>query len=607
MDPIIIVLIMMAAVVVSSWIVRMLPIPVPLPLIQIALGYAITAIGHLGVDLNPHIFMFLFLPPLLFLDGWRIPKEGLAKDVGVIMQLAFGLVFLTVLGVGFLINWIIPAIPLPVAFALAAVISPTDPVAVSAIAAKVPFPKRIMHILEGESLFNDASGLVCLKFALIAALATTVASDPGTASYEFKLSAAAFDFTKMVIGGLFIGVAVTWLTSQLKVQISRRWGEESGTQILISLVIPFVSYMIAELLEFSGVLAAVAAGITMSFSEIRSQVMAATRIRRGAVWDAIQMLANGAMFVLLGEQLPRLVGKMPEIAEFVGHEDSFWLLLYIVIITAALLAIRFIWVAISIQLKLRIADTRGTLAQNAPSSDTTPPVFKHGWVGKFERMQSSIVPFIKNIFPFCVTFFKTSFRPLNSRLAGAMTLAGVRGSITMAAVLSISLSIQSRDLVIFLASGVILLTLIIASVTLPWVLKGLEMPLTHEGNLREKEDLARINAAEEAIKAIEHFQHQIAINSDQPDLYVDAANRIMSTYRSKIQMRQYANATAGNDSDISPETVRKIESIERQMRIRALTAERNAIYQQAKDRLISEETMNKLIREIDLAEFSISS
>lgn len=604
MDPIIIVLIMMTAVVVSSWIVRILPIPVPLPLIQIVLGYAITAIGHLGVDLNPHIFMFLFLPPLLFLDGWRIPKEGLAKDAGAIMQLAFGLVFLTVLGVGFLINWMIPSIPLPVGFALAAVISPTDPVAVSAIAAKVPFPKRIMHILEGESLFNDASGLVCLKFALIAAIAATAVSDPTAIPYEFKLSEAAADFTKMVIGGLLIGVVVTWSISQLKVQISRRWGEESGSQILISLVIPFLSYLIAELLEFSGVLAAVAAGITMSFSEIRSQVMAVTRIKRGAVWDAIQMLANGAMFVLLGEQLPKLVGKMPQIAAFIGHENSLWLLLYIIIITAALLAVRFIWVAISVNLKLRISDTKTALAEKNGLSNISPSGFKNGWSGRIERTKTSMINFAKNLVPFCTTFVKTSSRPFNSRLAGAMTMAGVRGSITMAAVLSISMSIESRDLVIFLASGVILLTLILASVTLPWILKGLELPLTAEGHQKEKEDYARIIAAEEAIKAIEQFQHKISINSDEPDLYVDAANRIMSTYRAQIQMREYA--TGGSESNISPETVRKIESIERQMRLKALTAERNSIYQQAKNRTISEETMARLIKEIDLREFSIS-
>ena len=134
---------------------------------QIVLGYLIAQfLGGLSAELNPHVFMFLFLPPLLFLDGWRLPKDALKKDLGTITQLAFGLVFFTVLGIGLLIYWMIPEIPLPVAFALAAVISPTDPVAVSAIAQKVPFPSRMMHIL--RSRCYDASGLVCLKFAVAA-------------------------------------------------------------------------------------------------------------------------------------------------------------------------------------------------------------------------------------------------------------------------------------------------------------------------------------------------------------------------------------------------------------------------------------------------------
>ncbi len=104
------------------------------------------------------IFFLLFLPPLLFLDGWRIPKEGLFRDKGTILELALGLVVFTVVGVGYFINWMIPAMPLAVAFALAAIVSPTDPIAVSAIASRVPIPRRLMHILEGESLLNGCVG-----------------------------------------------------------------------------------------------------------------------------------------------------------------------------------------------------------------------------------------------------------------------------------------------------------------------------------------------------------------------------------------------------------------------------------------------------------------
>ncbi|MGY3423358.1 NhaP-type Na+/H+ or K+/H+ antiporter [Bradyrhizobium sp. F1.13.4] len=150
METIAIALLLLLAVVVGSALARMSPMPVPLSLVQIALGALIASVANLGVTLEPHIFFLLFLPPLLFLDGWRIPKEGLFRDKGTILELALGLVVFTVVGVGYFINWMIPAIPLAVAFALAAIVSPTDPTAISAVAARVPIPKRLMHVLEGE-------------------------------------------------------------------------------------------------------------------------------------------------------------------------------------------------------------------------------------------------------------------------------------------------------------------------------------------------------------------------------------------------------------------------------------------------------------------------
>ncbi len=173
METITIVLLLLLAVIVSGIVSRAVPLPLPRPLFQIALGAAIGLIADWRVTLDPEIFFLLFLPPLLFLDGWRIPREELFKDAKTVIELALGLVVFTVVGMGFFIHWMIPSMPLAVAFALAAVISPTDPIAVSAIAQRVPIPKRMMHILEGESLLNDASGLVCLRFAIAAALTGT--------------------------------------------------------------------------------------------------------------------------------------------------------------------------------------------------------------------------------------------------------------------------------------------------------------------------------------------------------------------------------------------------------------------------------------------------
>ena len=189
METITLVLTLLFAVVLSGILARLLPFSVPRPLVQIALGAAIGLVADWRVTLDPDIFFLLFLPPLLFLDGWRIPPDDMFKDGVTILELALGLVVFTVVGMGFLIHWMIPAMPLAVAFALAAVVSPTDPIAVSAIAQRTPIPKRMMHILEGESLLNDASGLVCLRFAVAAAL-----------TGSFSLGAAALNFLWVAIG-----------------------------------------------------------------------------------------------------------------------------------------------------------------------------------------------------------------------------------------------------------------------------------------------------------------------------------------------------------------------------------------------------------------------
>ncbi|WP_295244829.1 Na+/H+ antiporter [uncultured Brevundimonas sp.] len=535
------VLLLLLAVVVSGSIARITRIA--LPLVQIGLGAAIVLITGKTVDLEPDIFFLLFLPPLLFLDGWRIPKEDLFRDRAVILELALGLVLFTVVGLGFLIWWMIPEMPLPVAFALAAILSPTDPIAVQAIAARAPIPKRLMHILEGESLLNDATGLTCMRIAVAAA--TTGA---------FSIGHAVGTFVWLALVGVAVGVLVTMAISYAKSFVSRRWGEDVGAQILISLLIPFAAYLVAEELHASGILAAVAAGVTMSFTErggIAGQSMAMTRIRRSVVWDTVQFVANGIIFVILGEQMPSIMSRAAEVVAGTSRPEVWWLAVYVFGIVATLAALRFVWVWTSLKLTLFRRRHRG------------PPA------------------------------------KVGLRLTMVMSLAGVRGAITLAGILTLPFALgdgspmPSRNLAIFLAAGVIVVSLVVATFALPRLLKNVELP--PEPSHEQEEDRGRVAAAWAALRAIEDASHAMAEGKPNPDLYSDIAGRIMETYRQRIETH-----TRTDEEDAA--LTRKMDDIERRLWLAALAAEREELRRLLRARQLDEVTAKKLFRDVDLQE-----
>lgn len=532
------VLLLLLAVVLSGWLARITRIA--LPLVQIALGAGVVMVTGESVDLRPEVFFLLFLPPLLFVDGWRIPKEALLRDRMVILELALGLVVFTVVGLGFLIHWMIPAMPLAVAFALAAILSPTDPIAVQAIAGRAPIPKRLMHILEGESLLNDATGLTCMRIAVIAA--TTGA---------FSLTNALGTFAWLALAGVAAGVVVTLAISLGKTWISRRWGEDVGGQILISLLMPFAAYLAAEAVHASGILAAVAAGVTMSFTERQGSALASTRIRRAVVWDTVQFVANGLIFVILGEQMPSIMARAAEVIRSTEHSEVWWLAVYVLAIVAALAALRFIWVWTSLKLTL------------------------------FRRKGYGAPPRV------------------GLRLVAVMSLAGVRGAITLAGILTLPFvlgdgsPLPARNLAIFLAAGVIVTSLVLSSAALPRLLKGVSLP--PEDDHRAEESRSRVAAAWAAIRAIEDAQHAMAEGKADPDLYAETATRVMEVYRHRIDSRSGAEADAA-------EQARRADEIERRLRLAGLAAERDELVRLGRQRLIDEETARRLIREIDLQE-----
>ena len=533
------VLILLMLVSVSRLVGRV--IPLPLPLVQIA-AVALLAWPTLGlhVALDPELFLFLFLPPLLFSDGWRMPKRELWKLRGPILTLAVGLVLFTVVGAGYFIHWLVPSIPLPVAFALAAVLSPTDAVAVSAISQN-RLPTPLMHMLQGEALMNDASGLVTFKFALAAAI-----------TGAFSLANASLTFVLVAIGGLLVGVALSWLVGRLRAWMIARGWDDPATHVVFMLLLPFAAYVLAERLGVSGILSAVAAGMMQSWLDLLPR-QTSTRLLNRSVWSLLEFAFNGLIFLLLGLQLPDIIKAV------VSHESSLWPTLFyrcleVVAIFLALVMLRFIWV----QSIWRLS------------------VLLRRWRGKGELTQ---VP--------------------TARSCWLLTVGGVRGAVTLAGVMSVPMlmggeALPERDLLIFIAAGVILLSLVTACIALPLLLRGL--PKSPDDKRRQEVRDAWRKTAEAAIHALE-AEEANPQDAAQAALAVELKARIMSEYRHQLEVF--------NDSAEAQALAFQMDLLERRLRLNALRAQRLELYRLSRHHQIGDDVLREVLADLDLSEANL--
>lgn len=544
MDDVNLTLSMLAAVLISNSVVKIIPVAIPAPLVQILLGFLIAGWFNHGMTLNPDLFFYLFLPPLLFLDGWRISKESLIRDRIGILVLAFILVFLTVFGLGHVLHWLIPAMPLPVAFALAAIVSPTDPVAVSAITRRVPLPPRLQALLEGESLFNDASALVAFRLAVALALGGS-----------FSIMSASQNFLWLTLAGLVVGVVTTRALLFLRNLFVRRWGEEPGPEVLFSLLLPFASYFLAEQIEASGILAAVAAGVTMSYAELSGNALAATRMQRKTVWDTLQLSLNGMMFVLLGEQLPAIFRGAVQVVQETGHHNPAWLLVYAVAMCTTLILLRFLCVYAYLWLRRGLS-----LLGLHHDAETTQA---------------------------------------NPRLVLVLSIAGVRGAVTLAGVMTLPLTLAdgspfpARDLAIFLASVVIIVSLLTASLALPPIMKRVTFPALRRRQEQEEraEQAVRHASAQSVAQTLNDL---IAHNPESSGArYTAMADRVLGTIAHSPQ-------SDGLEPDLAE------QALEKDMQIRAIHVAREAVYTLVRTHQISDEIARERVRLLDLIELRMS-
>jgi Na+/H+ antiporter len=535
------ILIMTLVVSLSSVAARILPFQIPLPLVQIAAGALLAfPVFGLHVDFDPELFLVLFIPPLLFADGWKTPINEFLHHGREIMGLALVLVLITVVGIGYLIYWLVPGIPLIPAFALAAVLSPTDAVALSGIVGEGRIPKKIMSIVQGEALMNDASGLVSLKFAVAVAMGTMV----------FTWGGASVEFLKVAVGGLVAGVAICWLYGRSLRLLSRWSGDDPATQTVLLLLLPFASYLIAEHLGVSGILAAVAAGMTITRSGIIRQAPLAMRLRANSVWQMLEFVFNGMVFLMLGLQLPDILSTSIAQANADPNVELWMLFTDVLLVYAALMVVRFGWLWIMKRTSMR-------LLKKKP-----------------------------------LEFTNYSLRELL-----IASFAGVRGAITLAGVLSIPLFLSNGDPfparyeLVFIATGVILVSLLVGVVLLPILLRDVES-IDKVGHRREIQ-FARAAMAGVAIESLHKMEQRLENDAQEnidPELLKEVSLRVIGNLRRRAEGK----------NDI--EQAQFAENLERRFRLNALRAERAEVYHLRATQEISNETMQKLLHDLDLLE-----
>jgi len=295
-------------------------IKIALPILLVFAGMIISLTPNMPqVKLEPDIVFFMFLPPLLYVDAFASSWKKLRNVAEIIALLAIGLVLLTVAVVGSAIHAIVPNMPWSAALAFGAIVSPTDAVAASSIAAEVNLPRRTVDILKGESLVNDATGLVAYQFAVAATL-----------TGAFSWYAAGLKFLYAGFGGILVGLVLGWMLGRLRTRLN-----DKPVEIVVSLISPFILYLSAEHLQVSSVLAVVTGGLWLGW-RAPTMITYETRLATQANWESIAYSLNGLSFLMMGLQLKSIIQT---IDSYPADQLILWTL------TAALVPvlIRFAW------------------------------------------------------------------------------------------------------------------------------------------------------------------------------------------------------------------------------------------------------------------------
>lgn len=322
------VIIFFVALIVSNVINKVFP-KLPLPLIQVVFGLILGVLGAGDVlRLNSELFLAFIIGPLLFREGEEADVKGIVKHGRTVTLLVFPVVFLTTLIVGIISHNFYAAIPLTACFALGASLGPTDAVAVSSLSERFDFPKRIIAVLKGEGLFNDASGIIAFQFAILA-----------LTTGEFSLGKAVGSLALSAIGGALVGFLVAWLNRTVLTLMEDVAAQDVTGYLMLEIMLPLLAFFLAEEFHVSGIIAVVVAGVMQAggFKKITlfdAQVESVSK----TVWDAVTFILNSIVFLFLGIELQQIV--TPIISN--AYYDNFRLLLTVLVLTATLFIMRYV-------------------------------------------------------------------------------------------------------------------------------------------------------------------------------------------------------------------------------------------------------------------------
>jgi CPA1 family monovalent cation:H+ antiporter len=489
-------------------------ISVPYPIVMVLGGLALSFIpGIPSISLNPDLIFLIFLPPLLFSSAWSTSIREFRANIIQISLLAFGLVGFTVLGVSLLARYFLPGFDWRLGMVLGAVVAPTDAIAASAIARRIGLPERIVDILEGESLINDATGLLALQFA------TEILVDERIPT----LTSGLLKLLWLTVGGILVGIVLGYINDWIERRI-----EDASIEITLSILTPYVAYLAAEAVHSSGVLAVVACGLFLTGRSAQF-FSAATRMKVWSVWESLTFILNGVVFVLIGLQFPIIRSSI----EDYGLNK---LLLDGAIFSVLLILLRLIWVFPGAHLAHWVHD--GLSKRIIPPVDPKQ-VFVVGWTG----------------------------------MRGVVSLAA---AMALPAVLNDGTPFPHRNTILLLTFCVIFVTLVVQGLTLPpiisWLgLAGEEGPnceelearrlvtsaaVAHLEKAKENDDL---RSAEIYDDLTSHYRNRLASLHDENHQDAQTHNHFMQLSLEAIQVERETAIRLRNQRRINDAVLRKIE------------------------------------------------